>query len=385
MSDTRPVSEVDRLRADAARLFADAGSAAPDLILDPALHQVRTDRLQFLFAYWRAIGGMERRARSEALVGLDLGAALGEANLLDAVLSGLDFRYRFHGSWAALPGSVDLTGKLLSEAPFAPHLLAFSMRCYRLSLAAGRPVWAFNPVPGARDGAGVERLILPLVDADGVVHRFLVGVARLDGGSVGADPVARPQPPRGYGGPVESGRPLDFAMPATAGLPAPDLRHAIPSPHGASAAEFRCKTHRRLFEHWTATPRGEGDLPPSRDIDPMAIRAVLDDVILLEPVAEGTDFAFRVFGAAVARVLGRDMTGRSLRDLHASAVTTLTVCYTMARANRVPFYFEHDALAEVSDSVRWCRLVLPYQNAWGTVDRLLVGNVCLPRTQDPPG
>ena len=67
--------------------------------------------------------------------------------------------------------------------------------------------------------------------------------------------------------------------------------------------------------------RGSRPMPRRADIDPFELRAHLPFLSFIEPVAMGTefDFRFRLLGTGITERMGRDSTGRTLREVYASA------------------------------------------------------------------
>jgi hypothetical protein len=111
-------------------------------------------------------------------------------------------------------------------------------------------------------------------------------------------------------------------------------------------------------------------------LDPADLRPALGYVNLLEPVDDGRDFRFRIFGTFVAAVTGQDMTGMLLSELPASdyVIDHAMATYRAAYARRLPLLSTRIPLGAATTS-RWERLVLPFTDASNAVTRLLVGAV----------
>jgi len=82
-------------------------------------------------------------------------------------------------------------------------------------------------------------------------------------------------------------------------------------PPGVDEPEFAI-----LLRYWESKRR-EGRLPARRDIDPIEIRALLPQVLLLEVLRTetGLRFRFRLAGTAFTHLVGRDVTGLCLDEL----------------------------------------------------------------------
>lgn len=118
-----------------------------------------------------------------------------------------------------------------------------------------------------------------------------------------------------------------------------------------------------------------GGLPPSRSIDAMELRPALGYVMLLEPIDGGADFRYRVYGSIIAEHAGLEMTGKRVWDIPAPLVAVYFLAtYRAVLRTRRPM-FAHHATHHDIQVAEWSRLILPFVDAAGTVDRLLVGNV----------
>src|SRR5882757_2741386 len=66
-----------------------------------------------------------------------------------------------------------------------------------------------------------------------------------------------------------------------------------------------------LLTHWENLRRGRA-LPHVKDIDPLEIGPVLGYVALTDPVEDGQNFRYRLYGSTLAAISGFDMTGKLL-------------------------------------------------------------------------
>jgi len=131
---------------------------------------------------------------------------------------------------------------------------------------------------------------------------------------------------------------------------------------------------RFLLRFWHDRAKA-GGLPASRSIDALELGPALGYVMLLEPLDGGTDFAYRVYGTIIAEHAGIEMTGKRVWDLPAPLVAAFFVAtYRAVCQERRPL-FSHHTTHHTIQVAHWNRLILPFADADGTVDRLLVGNV----------
>lgn len=161
---------------------------------------------------------------------------------------------------------------------------------------------------------------------------------------------------------------------AAAGARGPELRWDPP------VESLATPQHRFLLRYWSDL-RGTRPLPHMREIDAVEMRPALGYVNLLEPVENGRDFRYRVFGTVVAAVSGFDLTGQLASGLKASAyiVEFGLAAFRAVQRRAEPLFTEHGPPAAVYTST-WHRLVLPFGNDRGEVVRLIV--CAVPVTHD---
>jgi hypothetical protein len=67
--------------------------------------------------------------------------------------------------------------------------------------------------------------------------------------------------------------------------------------------------HPTLFRYW-AESRGARPMPSRADLDPLAMKAALPHLMLIDVVGEG--FRYRLVGTQVVQDFGRDLTGKTV-------------------------------------------------------------------------
>jgi hypothetical protein len=134
-----------------------------------------------------------------------------------------------------------------------------------------------------------------------------------------------------------------------------------------------------LMGYWNGLA-GARAMPEAREIDALEMRPALGYVSLLEVIEDGRDFRYRVFGSAIAAVVGFDMTGRPASALKARAEVAefALAIYRAVLARGEPLLAEHGPPSTIS-SVAWHSLVLPLADPGGAVVRLLAGAVPVAR------
>lgn len=132
---------------------------------------------------------------------------------------------------------------------------------------------------------------------------------------------------------------------------------------------------------WSDLVAQEGQPDPAH-IDPAAFVPALGYLMLLEPVDDGQDFHYRLYGTQIARWSGLDLTGQRVSEITGAGVRTHVQAFFMAGyyavvVRRQPLYSAHVPPAERTTAT-WHRLILPFRDTAAAVSRLLVGNVPLP-------
>ncbi|GAB4182457.1 MAG: hypothetical protein OHK0024_21870 [Thalassobaculales bacterium] len=140
--------------------------------------------------------------------------------------------------------------------------------------------------------------------------------------------------------------------------------------HAIKAGEvFDYAWHDLLVERWRRAAEG-GRLPTRADFDPIDLRFCLGNLALVEPLPGGRDFRYRVFGSALAAMLGMDLTGRLVSDLPHAVRQPLLDCYARCVADGVPYY-SWSRGAGPARSWNWSRVMLPLSDGGRLVRQVL--------------
>jgi hypothetical protein len=132
---------------------------------------------------------------------------------------------------------------------------------------------------------------------------------------------------------------------------------------------------RFLLEHWQSL-RGARPMPLAREIDALALRPALGFVSLLDVVAGGDDFRYRLFGTIPSAVSGFDMTRRLLSEHRSSAYMTeyFIATYRAILRRPEPLCTEHRPPTTIMTNA-WHRIALPLCDDGGSITRFLSANV----------
>jgi hypothetical protein len=129
---------------------------------------------------------------------------------------------------------------------------------------------------------------------------------------------------------------------------------------------------RALDAYWR-THAAEGRPPGPDIVDPLALRAWLGHLLLVDVVDGGADFVYRVYGSAVAETFGADMTGRGPSGFPAHHVEIILGPYRAVAASQVPRYTAHILSIQDRKFAAWERVILPIVDGGGRSIQLLVG------------
>lgn len=153
------------------------------------------------------------------------------------------------------------------------------------------------------------------------------------------------------------------------------LQHGAPAPvlvWSPTPDDPQSEPPRHLLAHWSSLATGDR-LPAIHQIDPLDLRPALGYVIIIDVVADGQDFRYRLFGSAVSSVSGFDMTGRLVSEHPASTyVTEFSIAVGRAAIRRRAAVYTARRPVGAQDTLLWERLVLPLVDENGRVARLLI-------------
>lgn len=143
---------------------------------------------------------------------------------------------------------------------------------------------------------------------------------------------------------------------------------------------------RRLLQYWRSKCV-EGQLPTRRDIDPVALPYILPNLFILDVHADQEPrqrFRFRLFGTELARVHGRDLTGRTLHESLDPAPADGAVCHAMSVVEaRAPRFVAGKMHYLKKDWLNFENCMLPLQDETGAVTMILGATIHLFPSKGP--
>lgn len=137
--------------------------------------------------------------------------------------------------------------------------------------------------------------------------------------------------------------------------------------------EVKSDWFREAFRQWEAA-RADLPMPSRADVNPLAIRAAIGKMAMIDVAREGgnLDFIFRLFGTEIVTAVGEDATGKSIDTIHPAAYGRMlrdayedVVRLGRPRCDTIIFRFR-------SHGRSYNRLILPLGANGRDVDRLWV-------------
>jgi hypothetical protein len=127
----------------------------------------------------------------------------------------------------------------------------------------------------------------------------------------------------------------------------------------------------RIYEYWKKIAPKDGVLPGRRDIDPVDIPTLLENIWLLDVLGEPKRFRVRLIGENI-RSLGNPVKPGDFLDQHLGDASPAVGDLRFVAAERQPLWFRGDAeLHHTSTMFELERLFLPFAMDGATVDLIL--------------
>ena len=118
-----------------------------------------------------------------------------------------------------------------------------------------------------------------------------------------------------------------------------------------------------LYRRWIAERDLRGAVPESAIFDANGpLQSMRDNLMMLE--ADGDNFVYRHYGAAIAGPLGASMVGRFVTDFNSEVGAFFQDCYRRTLLRRQPMYTVHFA-SHAPSVLTWERLILPLKDGDG--------------------
>lgn len=152
-----------------------------------------------------------------------------------------------------------------------------------------------------------------------------------------------------------------------------DIRHPLPG------EAFPWPEIDALWRYWRRVSALSDDGRfRAADIEPLRLRGALGNLIVAEPMDDGFDAFYRIYGGNIALTAGHDWTGFRLSQMNRGARTRLALfhraAYRAVYLSARPLVTRHRS-APAGGFARWHRLILPARDEAGAVSRFVVGLV----------
>ena len=130
---------------------------------------------------------------------------------------------------------------------------------------------------------------------------------------------------------------------------------------------------RQLYEYWDMK-RGDRPMPSRADIDPIDIRFVIGNVILVDVIeGEPLKFRIRLHGTNLSERVRFDLTGKMLDEMPWAEFRDLTqASFTRVAMTRQPLHAQRDRILD-NRRRHYETLILPLSSEGERVDRILCG------------
>jgi len=130
----------------------------------------------------------------------------------------------------------------------------------------------------------------------------------------------------------------------------------------------------KMLAYWESKRNGRA-MPARRDIDPVDIKGLLPNMMLVDVVDDDRRFVYRLVGTGEVQLRGHDPTGKSVRDGYFAATPSdAEARYQRIVDTKAPYY-EEDNFKMVDRYVCEANLFLPLSTDGQTVNMVLVFSI----------
>ena len=138
----------------------------------------------------------------------------------------------------------------------------------------------------------------------------------------------------------------------------------------AFTKKIREREIQEIFRYWLER-RPRGGVPDRGSIDPKTIpHEYLPNLFLYEYEPEGR-FRCKLVGTDIARILGKDETGRYLDEILDPAVAKERLAlFEQTVTSGRPVYYRYHAIAGRGERRLFSRILLPVSSGWGKADHV---------------
>lgn len=127
----------------------------------------------------------------------------------------------------------------------------------------------------------------------------------------------------------------------------------------------------RVYRWWHKQTTPDGRPPSPKAIDPLALKDLLGNLLVIDVIDNGQDFLVRLYGSKVTEHSRNDTTGQKISEVWTPLRSYFLVNYRAVHLRQAPLLSRHTPPMDVNIN-GWKRLILPFQEN-DVVTRLLVG------------
>ena len=130
----------------------------------------------------------------------------------------------------------------------------------------------------------------------------------------------------------------------------------------------------KMLAYWESKRNGRS-MPARRDIDPVELKGLLPNIMLVDVVDDERRFVYRLVGTGEVQLRGHDPTGKSVRDGYFAATPTAAEeRYQRILDTRAPYY-EEDNFQMVDRYICEANLFLPLSEDGEAINMILVFSI----------
>jgi hypothetical protein len=130
----------------------------------------------------------------------------------------------------------------------------------------------------------------------------------------------------------------------------------------------------KMLAYWESKLKGRS-MPARSDIDPVELKGLLPNIMLVDVVDDERRFVYRLVGTGEVQLRGHDPTGKSVRDGYFAATPTAAEeRYQRILDTRAPYY-EEDNFQMVDRYICEANLFMPLSEDGETINMIMVFSI----------
>ncbi|WP_417316629.1 PAS domain-containing protein [Emcibacter sp.] len=157
------------------------------------------------------------------------------------------------------------------------------------------------------------------------------------------------------------------------------VRQGFAKPHiqkDPAPGTLPCQKIRYAYQYWTSVRENLGDIPSRAGIRPSGLGIALGNICLLEPLDDGRDYRYRLFGSNIAHFSKYDLQGMTMSEALRKYPKKKSgddefhlAIYQCCQVEARPYYAEY--VSQNGKPWLWRRLTLPLSDGHGNIVMLM--------------